>query len=327
MKKAIVISLIVVLFVAAVAGGYLVYRSVERSQIVAGIERESPSEGITLVEDVGTTQTLEILPLVEKAVASSEYTSEHGVSYLIKTDSAAILMDLGFNQNGSDPSPLEHNMAQLGVHLQALNTIVISHWHPDHTGGSAYWEQHTFSFGNKQVPLDGKRAFVPTAMTYPGLTPVVAAQPTKIARGVALTGIMPFAEIMNNGALIPVLADVTTGLPVRNSEQALAVNVEGRGIVLITGCGHPTLPKLLARAQAAFSVPVVGVVGGLHLGGAPTDVVQSDIHLLKTLNVQLVGLSPHDSGPVELERFRAAFQDAYQEVEVGRTIRFANPGF
>lgn len=325
MKIAITISSILVLALAAAFVGYLVYRSVERSQIVAGIEQESPTEGVTLVEDIGSTKTLEILPLVENASASPDYQSEHGVSYLIKTDSASILMDLGFNQEGTDPSPLEHNMAQLGVHLQDLNTIVLSHWHPDHTGGTASWQKHTFSFGKKQVALDGKRAFVPSPMTYPGLVPVVASQPTKIGRGVALTGVMPFAEIMNNGALIPILADVTTGLPIVNYEQALAVYVEGRGIVLITGCGHPTVPRLVARAQAAFSAPVTGIVGGLHLGGAPSDVVESDIHLLKNLNVQLVGLSPHDSDLTTIGRFRGAFRDAYKEVEVGRIIRFGAP--
>jgi 7,8-dihydropterin-6-yl-methyl-4-(beta-D-ribofuranosyl)aminobenzene 5'-phosphate synthase len=158
-------------------------------------------------------------------------------------------------------------------------------------------------------------------MTYPGLSPVVASQPTRIADGVALTGILPIFEVMNSHALIPALADLTTGLPLRNAEQALAVNVKGRGIVLITGCGHPTLPKLVARSQAAFDAPVVGVIGGLHLTEVPDSVVQGDIALLQGLNAQVVGLSPHDSDPPVIERFRAAFPAVYQEVMVGQPIR------
>ncbi len=326
MKKAIRISLVVVIALAVIVGGYFGYQTLHRNQLVAEIENESPTDGVTLIDDLGATKTLEILPLVEKASAAPQYQSEHGVSYLVKTDSANILMDLGFNETDSNPSPLEHNMAQLGVQVEDIDTIVISHWHPDHVGGRIFWEQHTFSIGNKQVPLEDKRAFVPSPMTYPGLSLITASRPMKIAKGVASTGSLPFAEVMNSSALIPFLADATTGLPLRNTEQALVVNVSGRGIVIITGCGHPTVPKLVARAQAVFKEPVIGVIGGLHLAGAPAAVVQTDIDLLKRLNAQLVGLSPHDSDAGVIERFRAAFPASYQDVMVGRAFRLAGPG-
>lgn len=320
MKKAILIFAVVLIVLAVMLGSALLYLTWQRNTAVTEIEKESPTVGITRLTNLGSTNRLEIMPLVEKAAASSEYQSEHGVAYLIRTDSSTILMDLGFNPQSSDPSALEHNMAKLGIGVQDIDTIVISHWHPDHTGGPAFWERHTFSFGNQQIPLEGKRIFVPRDMSYPGMNPVVASQPTKIAEGVALTGIFPFAEVMNSSALFPALADLTTGLPLRNTEQALAVNVDGRGVVLITGCGHPTLPNLVARSQAAFDAPVIGVIGGLHLAGAPDKVVETDINVLKHLNVQLVGLSPHDSDAGVIERFRKAFPSVYQDVMVGRMI-------
>jgi 7,8-dihydropterin-6-yl-methyl-4-(beta-D-ribofuranosyl)aminobenzene 5'-phosphate synthase len=254
---------------------------------------------------------LEILPLVEAASAGPQYQSEHGVSYLVKTASTVILFDLGFNAAGQNPSPLEHNMAKLGVRLEDIDTIVISHWHPDHVGGTPFWKRHTFSLGNQQPPLEGKRAYVPSLMSYPGLSPVVYSSPTKIAEGVAVIGTLPFAETMGD-----------RGLPDRNAEQALAVNVAGRGVILIIGCGHPGLPRLVERAQAALGQPVVGVVGGLHLQGAPEAVINHDIDLLRALNVQAVGLSPHDSDAPVIDRFRRAFPAAYRDVMVGKVIEF-----
>ncbi len=47
-------------------------------------------------------------------------------------------------------------------------------------------------------------------------------------------------------------------------EQALAVNVAGKGIVLIIGCGHQTLERAVARTEALFDEPLYGVIGGLH---------------------------------------------------------------
>lgn len=42
------------------------------------------------------------------------------------------------------------------------------------------------------------------------------------------------------------------------------MNVEGKGIVLIVGCGHQTIPKLLKRYDDVFDEPLYGIVGGLH---------------------------------------------------------------
>jgi len=50
----------------------------------------------------------------------------------------------------------------------------------------------------------------------------------------------------------------------RIDEQALAINVEGKGIVLVVGCGHQTLDKLLTRTAQLFGEPIYGVIGGLH---------------------------------------------------------------
>src|SRR5512145_2727303 len=54
---------------------------------------------------IGETATLEILPLYEKA-GQEGLESGHGVSYLIRTDSATILFDLGNNLTAASPSPL-----------------------------------------------------------------------------------------------------------------------------------------------------------------------------------------------------------------------------
>ena len=100
----------------------------------------------------------------------------------------------------------------------------------------------------------------------------------------------------------------------------MAVNVEGKGIVLILGCGHPSVERFVARAQAAFDAPVVGVVGGLHYEDKSPAFVNVSIAYLKTLQPQLVALSPHDSTPANIQAFREAFPTSYQTVEVGRPI-------
>jgi len=48
-------------------------------------------------------------------------------------------------------------------------------------------------------------------------------------------------------------------------EQALAINVANKGIVVIVGCGHQTVPRILERTEALFDEPIYGLIGGLHL--------------------------------------------------------------
>ncbi len=165
--------------------------------------------------------------------------------------------------------------------------------------------------GAGQLDLMGVPIYTPVAMNYAGTPTTVSTPPAVVAPGIATTGTIPFAE------LVPLnYADAV------DQEEVLAVNVAGRGIVLIVGCGHPGLPAILARAEAVFDQPVIGVVGGLHYGKATAADLSDEIALLDARGVQIVGLSPHDSGAEALQAFADAFPAAYQSIQVGTPITF-----
>lgn len=277
-------------------------------QIVAQARAVTPAP----LANIGSTRSLSILPLVEAAAdESTGLQGEFGVSYLVRTDDAVILLDLGENERRTDPTLLEANMRLLKVDPQLLGALVISHNHPDHVGGMDWWLKHTFSFGKQQISLAGISVYLPTMLNYPGVQPVVSDAPVKIAEGVATSGIMPFMEVQPLDWINPL-----------NHEQNLVVNVEGQGLVVISGCGHPGLESMLQRAEAVFGLPVVGVVGGLHYQNAGAAALQPHIDFLTGRNPRLVALSPHDSSAAVLQAFQQAFPDAYQKVEVGVEIRF-----
>lgn len=306
-KALLAILLLLIVLIGATVG----FLAIRQQQTAAQVEREWQTTPVTKIADLGTTQSLEIIPLVDEAVSGPEFQAEHGVSYWIKTDAATILFDVGQNAKAADPSPLQANMQRLGITPTEAQIIVISHNHPDHTGGMRWWRTNTFALGNQQADLGDKPLYVPTALTYPGLTPIVADQPQKISEGVATLGMIPFAEVWQLALF-----------QARNVEQALAINVAGRGIVIITGCGHQTLPKLIARTQALFDEPIVGIVGGLHFENADARTMQPEIQQLQALQPQLVALSPHDSEGAARQAFREAFLGVYQDVEAGQPIRF-----
>lgn len=285
------------------------------------------------IGDFNTTRRLSILPLIDWHTAHPDLRGEMGVSYLIETDEHRILFDVGQNTEQESPSPLEQNMATLGVTVDSIDTIFISHNHFDHVGGHQRQKDQTFSIGLEQRALPGVRAFVPIPMTYPGLSPIHAAEPTLIGNGVASTGTIPRQLVF--GWI---------------DEQALVVHVAERGAVLIVGCGHQTIPKLLERYDQVFSEPLYGIVGGLHypvpegrmkllglnaqrvfasgdgmFATLDIDDVKAEIALLQNRGLELVGVGGHDSSDEVIAMFRDAFGDAYHHVRVGERIEIIAP--
>lgn len=286
---------------------------------------------ITKIQNPGATKHLSVLPLIDWGFSDKNLKCESGVSYLIQTDESNILFDCGLNIKKESPSPLIHNMTQLGLSLDSFDTIIISHNHMDHVGGLRNQKQKTFSIDLEQVPLTGKNAYVPVPMEYPGLHCTVATEPRVVSNGVTLTGVIDnYLYLMG---------------PV--SEQAIAIRLEGKGIVLIVGCGHQTLERLLAQVKKLFDEPLYGIIGGLHLPygdmqsnirifGKPAtkyigtgklpwnpvtlDDVKRNIALLEAASPQLVALSPHDSSPDTLKLFQMAFKEAYRSIVVGERI-------
>ncbi len=324
----ILIAIVIAIFIIP-----LILLGLEMIRFERGKQRASKqwrNTNIAKITEPGATTSLEIIPLIDWHTSSDALKNEAGVSYLVKTDKKTILFDMGFNYPAqSDPSPLLQNMDTLGISLEDIDMIFISHNHPDHIGGRKWQGLDTFSLTASQIPLGTKEVFTPIPMTYPGLNPVCIEQPTVIAPGVVSLGAIPNQLFFAGWTL----------------EQALAVNVKDKGIVIIVGCGHQTLPKILERAEALFNEPIYAVIGGLHypvtdsrikplgfkiqkfLGTGKTpwspitmDEVRANIECLKTRKPQLVSLSGHDSCDESLEVFRNAFPGEYKELRVGDPI-------
>jgi metal-dependent hydrolase (beta-lactamase superfamily II) len=170
-------------------------------------------------------------------------------------------------------------------------------------------------------------------MMYPGLSPVHAAEPMRIGKGVASTGTIPRQLVF--GWI---------------DEQALVVHVAERGAVLIVGCGHQTIPKLLERYDQVFSERLYGIVGGLHLpvpdgrlkmlglnaqrilasgtgmfSPLTMDEVRDQMNELRERNLGLVGVGGHDSSDEVIAMFDDTFGDAYRHVRVGERIVVGPP--
>lgn len=77
----------------------------------------------------GVGKYMRIVNLIENTEGRSECLFEHGLSFYIETESHKTLLDLG-----QTDSSLK-NAKRLGINLNEVDTVVLSHGHYDHSGG------------------------------------------------------------------------------------------------------------------------------------------------------------------------------------------------
>ncbi|MEA2014603.1 MAG: MBL fold metallo-hydrolase [Thermodesulfobacteriota bacterium] len=282
---------------------------------------------------IGTVKNLSILPIIDFYSTSDELRTEPGVSYLVKADDTTILLDVGYNTKKEHPSPLMLNMEKLDVKIEDIDMMFISHLHVDHLGGMKEQREKQFSLSQGPVPVPEVPVYAPDEVTPSEWNPnprvEVVSEPKVIKEGIASIGPIPRFLFLMGYTL----------------EHSLAVNVEGKGIVLIIGCGHQTIEKIIERARCLFDEPIYGIIGGLHFpvnggrimagpfniqlivgsdnppwrGISEQDVMDS-IEATKKEDPRIVSLSAHDSSDWSIDKFKEAFGDRYRDLKVGEEI-------
>jgi 7,8-dihydropterin-6-yl-methyl-4-(beta-D-ribofuranosyl)aminobenzene 5'-phosphate synthase len=308
--------------VVAAVGGLAARYASQRSRI----EHSWLTDVAPKLTSIGEVDRLSILPLVERLVPSDGLTGEPGVSYLLRAGATTLLFDSGLNLRRQARSALVRNADSLRVDLQHLDGIVISHLHQDHVGGMRSQRRRTFALSAEPLESKGLPAYVPTPMSHDRADVVLTTGPRVIATGMAV---------------LPPLPRMMFWLG-RVAEQALVVNVRGFGLVLVSGCGHPGIERMLAVAERVLDVPIKGVIGGLHLPvhalGTPLlpqatlgnpnwpwrPISERDVTaVLQEITARgprLVGLSSHDSTPWTYDAFGRAFGDRYHTLRVGEEL-------
>ncbi|HON79825.1 MAG TPA: MBL fold metallo-hydrolase [Spirochaetota bacterium] len=296
--------------------------------------KELSSISVKKLSPMGAVNSLSVMPLVDFYADDPSLKTEAGVSYLIKAGDTTILMDTGLNRKKEHPSPLLHNMKALNISPDDIDMIFISHPHLDHLGGMAEQKKRQFSISKGPVSLRSVNVYSPDVVSpsdfNPGPVVEKITNPKVIAEGIASIGIIPRSLFFLG----------------YTREHSLAVNVKGKGIVLIVGCGHQTAERIIERARQLFDEPIYGIIGGLHfpvpdgrvMAGplniqnmfgndrAPWNPINEDetmhaIQAIREIKPKLVSLSAHDSSDWAVEKFKEAFPQQYVDLLVGREIR------
>ena len=268
--------------------------------------------------------------------------AEHGLSLLVTvhkgTKTHTILFDTGYSQIG-----VPHNIALLGIDLQKIEAIVMSHAHMDHTGslheilegmrGPVTLVVHpgAFLFPRYIERDDGTRQRFPRTLSRENLVseklkiveskaPVLLADDGLMVTGQVerTTGFekgLPGALMERDGKMVPD--------PI-SDDQALVLNLKEKGLVVISGCSHSGIINTIFHAQKVTGLRKVhAVLGGFHLtGSAFESIIEKTISELKNVAPEVV-VPMHCTGWKAIQRLDQEFPSAFVLNSVGSKITLA----
>jgi 7,8-dihydropterin-6-yl-methyl-4-(beta-D-ribofuranosyl)aminobenzene 5'-phosphate synthase len=258
--------------------------------------------------------------------ADRGYLAERGLSILVEADGLKVLFDTGAGIS------TVHNAQLMGVDLSAVDRIVLSHGHYDHTGGLREVMRrtgrkeviaHPAVWGRKYAEIGTVREryigipFVRELLEVLGASFTLSEEPVKLSANMMTSGEIP---------MITEYEAVDADLYVKEGEEqrpdivpddlALIIDTEF-GLVVILGCGHRGIVNTLRHAQKLTGKELIyAAIGGTHLLHASQEHLEKTAYDLKTIGVQYLGVS-HCTG------FAAS---AYLAREFGNAFFLNNAG-
>ncbi|MDF2955185.1 MBL fold metallo-hydrolase [Candidatus Alkanophaga liquidiphilum] len=185
---------------------------------------------------------------------------------------------------GGDGATLLENMQKLGVDVKSVDAVVISHAHGDHTGGlHAVLEKNPFA--TVYSPSKFRLRAVEKEVKF-----IIVEERTELFNAVYSTGAL--------GGFI--------------KEQALVIQTE-KGNVVITGCAHPGIVKILKVVKKGFG-DVYLVLGGFHM---PKSGVSEEFKQLGVVKVAPC----HCTGIAASKELETAFGSNFLKCGVGARIQ------
>lgn len=194
--------------------------------------------------DLPEVERLELTVIVDQ-YAKEGFLGDSGVSYLLRTERGTTLFDVGF---GPMTSTFEVNTRKLNISSDDVEEIIISHLHTDHMGGNTAQRKKMVTVPESFLGGETKKCYVPDKAGSNQFDTQRVNKPTIMKSGV--TSIGPLARMLFFFGY--------------TEEQALVVNLKGKGVAVLTGCGHPTIEVILEMVKKMTNKPIYAIIGGMH---------------------------------------------------------------
>lgn len=269
---------------------------------------------------------VEIQIVVENSIYKEKLLAEHGLAFWIKIGNQEYLFDTG------QGLVLENNLEELGLNINNLNGVLLSHGHYDHANGlkwllkarpdlKLYGHSDIFipKYSQKNSDLLAKGMNI-TKNDVENFIPVNKVR--VIEKDLWMTG-----EIAVDNRKEILRADyklkVEDELKVDQFKDDQALFIETKeGIVVLLGCSHSGVVNTLKYIKKLTDGQrIAAIIGGMHLINADLDRIDFIIDYLQKLDFDL--LAPlHCTGFKAAARMNSVFKDKVVTGGVGKKFSF-----
>jgi 7,8-dihydropterin-6-yl-methyl-4-(beta-D-ribofuranosyl)aminobenzene 5'-phosphate synthase len=280
-------------------------------------------------------------PVIEGGQTLDTLRAEHGFAALVTISRDGrehrVLFDTGISPDG-----LIENMRRLELSPHDVEVIVLSHGHFDHTTGM---DGLIRTLGKANVPvLIHPEFWSRRRLALPGREPLMLPTTSRSAlegAGFEIIEQQQPSFLLAGGLLVTGEIDRTSGFerglaihqacrdgqwqpdPLILDDQALIANVAGKGLVVLTACGHAGVVNTVRYARRLTGEDRVhAIVGGFHLNGPLFEpIIAPTCDALAELDPDYL-VPTHCTGWRAIHALAARFPDAYLQASVGTRFEF-----
>ena len=300
---------------------------------------------ITIIMDnsidllMANTEVAQRLPLGPNPFDRPLPMAEHGFSVSITVRQGekhgTVLFDTGVSRKG-----ILYNLDALELNASDIQAIILSHGHADHAMGLPGLIDR---LGTRRLPLVlHPDAYLQRKLVLPNGAEInlPAPKPEDFRReNIEIIEEAGPSMLVDNMVLVSGEVARTTEFekgfrihrakrnerwepdPLIMDDQCAVINVRGKGLIIITGCGHSGIINIIRHAQHLTGVSTIyAVIGGFHLtGGLFEPIIPATITALQEIKPRFV-MPGHCTGWSAVHQIARSMPEAFIPNSVGTTL-------
>jgi 7,8-dihydropterin-6-yl-methyl-4-(beta-D-ribofuranosyl)aminobenzene 5'-phosphate synthase len=261
------------------------------------------------------------------------FLGEPGVSYFIQDENINILFDVGYSD------AFIRNAVKMGIPLDNLSHVILSHGHIDHTGGLYYlinkynealyenkkvnrpkFVAHHSTFNNKEYDNLDIGSIISEEKLSKLFNLNLSKEPLWLSDKLVFLGEIERINDFENKKSI--------GKTVENGEliddyildDSALVYKSSKGLIIITGCSHAGICNIIEYAKKICGVnEVADIIGGLHLLNPSDELLAKTIAHINENHVEVI----HAAHCTDLKsKIALSKVTVVEEVGVGLVIEY-----